>query len=220
MKKNKNEIQKLLDEYELSIWYNFKDIYQHVEKVYKDIVKISEKPVLISIGRGGWIFSRILSAFFERDNIEHKTFTIIASYKNRDSPEEKPFFVQKLDDNSIMQIRNSLLSGGQIWVIDAPYVTGRVMKFVKNFLEEKFETKCKTAVLHLVKFKKIYNFPWRKLPTEEPDVYAVKIEPSQNNWYVQYPWEWTNLSAYDIVCGAFKNRLEKNELKNILKSYE
>lgn len=207
-----SEINRFITEYESSVWYDYNDIYLHTGLIYKKIYNAYAPPIFISIGRGGWIFQRILSTYYERDMNKYASFTVITCYKNRNSPKEKPDFCQNLDNYAASRIKKLLISGAEIIILDVPYVTGGTMNFVKNYLEHKFDAKCKTAVLHAVEFKILNIYPWRKPPKVLPNYYAVKINSNKTNWYVQYPWEWTNLELYNLVCDSYRNKLTKTAL--------
>jgi len=211
------ETQKLIESYETGIWYGYEEIYEHTGQVYQQMREISQaKPIIVAIGRGGWVMARTLSAYMEMDELDHTTYSVSASYINRNSPDERPVLTQEFAPSTVEAIKSQIQAGGQLWLVDAPFVTGGTMKFTSQYLEELFGQKPNTAVLHVVDFQEIESAPWRKKPDFKPDVYAAEIQNDGVNWYVQYPWEWTDIRGYNALCDAYRKGLPKDSIPSIL----
>ncbi|HOF50221.1 MAG TPA: hypothetical protein PLH22_00815 [Candidatus Colwellbacteria bacterium] len=191
------------------IWYDFNDIFCQTEIIAHKIKKISKHPIFISVGRGAWVFSRILCNFFENKKIKYKIFTVIASYINHNTSKERPILEQGLDNLSSVSIKELMKNGGEIWILDTPYITGRTALFVKKYIDRKFNTDSRIATLHFVDFKGARDFPWREKAIIQPNVYSEKISMKETMQYIEYPWEWMNLSAYNKVYNKYRAKKHK-----------
>ncbi|MBN1617881.1 hypothetical protein JW887_00885 [Candidatus Dojkabacteria bacterium] len=216
----KDEVQKLVSEYEQGIWYDYSDIHEHSKVVTERMRGISKKiPMFISIGRGGWLASRLIATNFERMGLETVSFSVISKYINSNSSREQAVLAQSLDNESKLEIKRKLKTKKyDLWIVDAPFVTGGTMTMVKKYIQDLFNTVPKTVALHVVEYVEIVSAPWRKAPTYSPDVYAEKIRSNTVSWYVQYPWEWSNYKAYCVTCEVYKLGLGKDALANKLKT--
>jgi hypoxanthine phosphoribosyltransferase len=215
--KRQLEKQKLLGSYEQGIWYDYGDIYDHTKILYEQLSSSERVPIFIAVGRGAWIVMRILSAFYEANNKEHYVYSVISTYDNTNSVREKPVLSQGLDVTSVEAITRLLQSARcDLWIIDAPFVTGGTIKFIKTYLKDLFDVGSKVAVLHRVEFESIESAPWRVPPTADlPDIVAKTTTSNGVSWYVQYPWEWTDLSLYNLVCQAYRQGDSIDKLEDL-----
>lgn len=186
---------------ESRIWIDYPDVHLHALSLFTSIQeKTPGGAILIAVGRGGWIPTRIVGASFEEANIRFASFSITSAYRKLGAPDEYVDIVQGLSDESLNAIRQLLREGLSLWIIDGPYHTGRAVGAVKTYLEHQLDATKTLAKIHIgvlewVRYKKAIDCPWRAQASLYPDGYGVKIQ-FENKPYIEYPWEYSSLAVF------------------------
>lgn len=182
---------------------DYQDIHEHVGKLYKSIKESNVSDIIIiAVARGGWLVSRILAAYCEKDGMSCDSYSIAASYAKHRTPHEHVVLRQKLDDDSILRINQGLQKGAKIVIVDSVCQTGRELSAIRDYISDVFHsTQVLTAAIHVVKFKSCPSAPWRTVFLQ-PDYHGVLFEYDEMP-YIDYPWEYTSLKDFqkeDKTC--------------------
>ncbi len=184
------------------LWFGYGDIHKHTAKLYEKMQSINPGPsVLVAVGRGGWIPTRIVAASYESKNVSVSCFNVTVTYVNLGTPNEHVVLVQGLDQMAIDSLLQKAKNGHNIWIIDGPYLVGRSALFVKNYIlgifkKNKVDQKVRIGILHWVQFDSCPEAPWRKQALLEPDAWGAKIHNSLKP-YVEYPWEYSDIALFN-----------------------
>jgi len=184
-------------------WIDYPEVHSHARSLFDSMQqKISGGAILIAVGRGGWIPTRLVGASFEEADIPFVSFSISAAYRDLGSPNEYVDIVQGLDDKSVDAIKHLLNKGLSLWVIDGPYHTGRAVAAVQEYLTTELKNmdldldpKIHIGVLEWMSYAPPKDCPWRLASVVKPDGFGVRIDFDEKP-YVGYPWEYSKISEF------------------------
>lgn len=189
------------------LWYSYENVHEHSSTLYKNMQIVEPGAAnLIAIGRGGWIPTRIVAANFESDGIPVTCYSVGASYVRLGNPTECVELTQGLDRFTTKTLIQKTKASYSVWVVDGPYLAGRTVTLVKNYIQQILEKDgidkiVRVGVLHWIQFDSCPEAPWRLQASVNPDAWGEKIHNTLKP-YVEYPWEYGNIDH-------FKERLKK-----------
>ncbi len=175
---------------------SYEDTHEHTGKLY-NAISAKEFPcvVLVAMVRGGWLTARILAAHFEEAGVSCFSYNVAASYIDHRTPNEKAILKQKLDEESVDQIRQLISNGAKVIVVDSVCQTGREMIAIQDYLASLFgKESVFTAAMHMVQFNNCPSAPWRKI-CHKPDFIGVSFKYDEMP-YIDYPWEYSSLEKF------------------------
>ncbi|HSW78117.1 MAG TPA: hypothetical protein VLG36_04930 [Candidatus Chromulinivoraceae bacterium] len=182
-------------------WIDYPEVHMHARLLFDSIQQ--ETPggaILVAVGRGGWIPTRLVGASFEEASLPFASFSISATYQDLGTPNEYVDIVQGLDGKSINSIKQLLNQGLSLWIIDGPYHTGRAVATVQKYLATRLKSMHLTSKIHIgvlewMRYPTPKDCPWRIASVIKPDGFGVRINFDEKP-YVEYPWEYSAISEF------------------------
>ena len=168
------------------IWYTYDEIHQAIRQLAQKIQASGTRyDAMIAIGGGGFIPARILRSFL---NIP--IYAITTAYYCNDQGHTTRDSVQKVQWLDPMP---ESLKGKHVLVVDEVDDSRTTMRFVLDELERDGFKKIGVAVIHNKLKPKV-----AELPADVAYFSGVEIE----DWWINYPWDATDIEAHNCRAAA------------------
>ena len=168
------------------IWYTYDDIHRTVKQIAQKINESGIKyDAMIAIGGGGFIPARMLRTF-----LDVPIYAVTTAYYLNETDSQTADTVQKIQWLDPIPAE---LQGKNVLVVDEVDDSRTTMRFVLDELERDGFKKIGVAVIHNKLKPKA-----AELPVDVAYFSGVEIE----DWWINYPWDATDIEAHNRRAAA------------------
>jgi hypothetical protein len=168
------------------IWYTYDDIHRTVKHIAQKINEAGIKyDAMIAIGGGGFIPARMLRTF-----LDIPIYAVTTAYYLNETDSQTTDAVQKIQWLDPIPAE---LQGKNVLVVDEVDDSRTTMRFVLDELERDGFKKIGVAVIHNKLKPKV-----AELPADVAYFSGVEIE----DWWINYPWDATDIEAHNCRAAA------------------
>jgi hypoxanthine phosphoribosyltransferase len=165
------------------------------EDVERDCAALSNQitspnVIIISIGTGGWVPSKLLKSLMVKKGQNVELTTIVVGYSNLHTENESVTLLNDLSQAMVERLKKLISENGyELIIFDTIVNTGRSMQASIDYLKSVGFDGIKVATLHLEEQPKNDVPDWRKFYDIKPDYFAKKVVTHSVNPYIEYPWD-------------------------------
>ena len=168
------------------VWYTYDDIHKTVKQIATRIQEAGERyDAMIAIGGGGFIPARMLRCF-----LDIPIYAVTTAYYLNESSGKTAETVRKIQ---WLDPLPEPLRGKNVLVVDEVDDSRTTMRFVLDELERDGFKKIGVAVIHNKLKPKV-----AELPADVAYFSGVEIE----DWWINYPWDATDIEAHNCRAAA------------------